>query len=161
MGVCGGWGGSCAREPGEVCLVCLPGRGKNWGPATPPRLPSLSGLLDRPSQWAALLKLGPESSLPHLWWGEDFGVRKVEGGQRREPLSPTPQCPRTPARVCPPPRNQKVEGTGLAWKGKEAGTLSRADLRQCPVQGWGHQGQHCWLEPAEEQGYEALNRAAE
>lgn len=36
-----------------------------------------------------------------------------------------------------------------------------ADLQQCPVQGWGHQGQHCRLEPAEELGYEALNRAAE
>lgn len=156
--------GNQARSVWSVCLVGgRTGAPPHHSPLSrhPPRLPSLSGLLDRPSQWAALLKLGPESSLPHLWWGEDFGVRKVEGGQRREPLSPTPQCPRTPARVCPPPRNQKVEGTGLAWKGKEAGTLSRADLRQCPVQGWGHQGQHCWLEPAEEQGYEALNRAAE
>lgn len=40
-------GGSCAREPGKVCLVCLPGRGKYWGPrpitplflATPPGSP--------------------------------------------------------------------------------------------------------------------------
>ena len=87
-------GGSCAREPGKVCLVCLPGRGKNWGPhpisppfpaIPPPRLPSLSGLLDRPSRWAALLKLGPESSLPHLWWGEDFGVRQVGGGKGGSP----------------------------------------------------------------------------
>lgn len=39
----------------------------------PPRLPSLSGLLDRPSQWAAFVKPGPVSSLHHLWWGKIQG----------------------------------------------------------------------------------------
>lgn len=75
-------GGSYAREPGKVCLVCFPGRGKNWGATPhhsplsrhhPPRLPSLSGLLDRPSQWAAFVKPGPVSSLHHLWWGKTQG----------------------------------------------------------------------------------------
>lgn len=81
--------GNQARSVWSVCLV----GGRTGGPAPslplschPPRLPSLSGLLDRPSRWAALLKLGPESSLPHLWWGEDLGVRKVGGGPRWELL---------------------------------------------------------------------------
>lgn len=80
--------GSQARSVWSVCLV----GGRTGGPTPslptfppPPRLPSLSGLLDRPSRWAALLKLGPESSLPHLWWGEDFGVRKVGGGKGGSP----------------------------------------------------------------------------
>lgn len=138
-----------AAVPGNqarsVCLV----RGRTGGPAPslpsfpPPRsrLPSLSGLLDRPSRWAALLKLGLESSLPHLWLGEDFRVRKVGRGQRWEHLSPTPQCSRAPARVCPPPRNQNVEDTGLVLERKRRWELfPGADLRQRPGQGRGAPG---------------------
>lgn len=76
--------GNRARSVWSVCPV----GGRTGGPAPslpsfppPPRLPSLSGLLDRPSRWAALLKLGPESSLPYLWLGEDFRVRKLGGGK--------------------------------------------------------------------------------
>lgn len=91
-----------------------------------------------------------------------MGLGRWEGGQRWEPLSPTLPCPRAPARVCPPPRNQEVEGTGPGMGRKRRLELyPGADLRQCPVQGRGHQGQHCQLEPAEEQRYEALNGAAE
>lgn len=107
------------------------------------------------------MKLGPESSLPHLWSGEDFGVRKGEGAKVGA-LSSTPQSPMAPGRVCPPPRNQKVEGTGPGLERKRRLALFLgADLRQCPGQGWGHWGQDCWLKPAGEQGYEALMRAAE
>lgn len=72
--------GNQARSVWSVCLVGE----KNWGPrpitplfldTAPPRLPSLSGLLDRPSQWAAFLKPGPVSSLHHLWWGQTEGDR--------------------------------------------------------------------------------------
>lgn len=60
-------------------------------PPPPPGSPQ-SGLLDRPSQWAALLKLGPESSLPHFGgerlWGKGGGR-----GAKVEPLSAGPQCP--------------------------------------------------------------------
>lgn len=114
--------GSQARSVWSVCLV----GGRTGGPRPiapprfschPPRLPSLSGLLDRPSQWAALLKLGPESSLPHRRWGEDFGARQAGT------LSPTPPCPRAAARACPPPTNpEAAEGREEAWGlGREGG----------------------------------------
>lgn len=72
--------GNQARSVWSVCLVGE----RTGGPAPslpsfstpPPRLPSLSGRLDRPSQWAAFLKPGPVSSLHHLWLGKtrvDYG----------------------------------------------------------------------------------------
>lgn len=133
MGVCGGWGGSYAREPGKVCLVCFPGRGKNWGTrpitplfldTTPPRLPSLPGLLDRPSQWAAFVKPGPVSSLHHLWWGKTQGDNSKSSDHL--PSVPKGTC-QTVSTVTPP----KGGGTDLD-KANENENLPGADLRQLP-----------------------------
>lgn len=150
MGVRGGWGGGCASEPGEVCSVCLPGRGKNWGAPPhhsplsrhpPPGSPQ-SGLLDRPSQWAALLKLGPESSLPHFGgerlWGKGGGR-----GAKVEPLSAGPQCPgHLPGCVTAKKPEGPSPGRGPGQEGQRG---------PGPCRTGGRQGPRCWLQPAEEQ----------
>lgn len=122
--------GGAAVPGNQARSVCLAG-GRSGGPAPslplsrhPPRLPSLSGLLDRPSRWAALLKLGPESSLPCPRWGEDFGVRKVEGGKGGSP-STRPSAPRGTRRPVSTTENQKMESTGRAREGEGAASPSR------------------------------------
>ena len=68
-----------------------------------------------------------------------MGIEQYGRGQRWEPLSPTPQCPKAPPKVCPPPRNQKVEGTGPGTgRKRRLKVFPGADLRQRPVKGWGN-----------------------
>lgn len=110
-------------------------------PPPPPGSPQ-SGLLDRPSQWAALLKLGPESSLPHFGgerlWGKGGGR-----GAKVEPLSAGPQCPgHLPGCVTA----KKPEGPG---PGRGPGREGQRGPGPCRT--GGRQGPRCWLQPAEEQ----------
>lgn len=113
-----------ANQARSVPSVCLVG-GRTGGPrpitppfpATPPGSPQ-SGLLDRPSQWAALLKLGPESSLPHFGGGRLWGK---EGGRgaKVEPLSAGPQCPgHLPGRVTAKKPEGPAPALAPAGKGK-------------------------------------------
>lgn len=138
----GGGAAVPANQARSVPSVCLVG-GRTGGPrpitppfpATPPGSPQ-SGLLDRPSQWAALLKLGPESSLPHFGGGRLWGK---EGGRgaKVEPLSAGPQCPgHLPGCVTA----KKPEGPGSG-----RGPGQEGQSRPGPCRAGGRQGPRCWL----------------
>lgn len=107
--------GNQARSVWSVCLV-----GERTGghapslpsflTPPPPRLPSLSGLLDRPSQWAAFLKPGPCQACT-IFGGGKLRVTRVRALLTYHPYLST--C----FPVCPPSNHPKADALADLDKG--------------------------------------------